>query len=166
VVFSDLDGTLLDHYTYSFKPAENALIKLKEESIPLVLCSSKTRAEIEVWQERLCIYDPIISENGGAIFLKNLEISGHKVIELGKPYKEIILSFRRLKKVLGNKIKGFSEMTDKELMEYAGLSFDDVVHAKKREYSEPFIFFGENKDLILLKDYIEELGLNLIKSTS
>ncbi|MDY6864207.1 MAG: HAD-IIB family hydrolase [Thermodesulfobacteriota bacterium] len=163
VVFSDLDGTLLDHYTYSFVKAEVALKKLKEASIPLVLCSSKTRAEIDIWQTRLSINDPIISENGGAIFLKNLKVDRYKVIELGMPYKEIVLNYKRLKQLLGDKIRGFSEMTEKELMEYTGLSFDEVVLAKKRDYSEPFLFTGDSKYLGLLKDYVRELGLNLNK---
>jgi HAD superfamily hydrolase (TIGR01484 family) len=46
LVFTDLDGTLLDHHTYSFEPALPALNSLKEKNIPLIICTSKTRAEI------------------------------------------------------------------------------------------------------------------------
>ena len=47
VIFSDLDGTLLDHQTYSPAPARPALEALRARAIPLVLCTSKTRAEVE-----------------------------------------------------------------------------------------------------------------------
>ena len=46
VVFSDLDGTLLDHSTYSWKAAAPALAALRDRGIPLILASSKTSAEI------------------------------------------------------------------------------------------------------------------------
>ncbi len=46
IVFSDLDGTLLDHRTYDYTPALPALASLQEKQIPLVFCTSKTAAEI------------------------------------------------------------------------------------------------------------------------
>ena len=79
------------------------------------------------------------------------------------PYKEVILCFKKLKGILGNKIKGFSEMTEEEIIKYTNLSAFEVAFAKKREYSEAFIFFGNKSDLILLENYIKDSGLNLIK---
>ena len=69
VVFTDLDGCLLDHDSYSFAPAAEALAVLAAQGIPLVLCSSKTRAEIEMLQQDLGVAHPFVSENGGALFL-------------------------------------------------------------------------------------------------
>ena len=53
VLFSDLDGTLLDAQTYSFEAAREALEVLHERDVPLVLVSSKTRLEIEPIRVRL-----------------------------------------------------------------------------------------------------------------
>jgi predicted mannosyl-3-phosphoglycerate phosphatase (HAD superfamily) len=47
LVVSDLDGTLLDHTTYAFDAARAALERLRDARVPLVLCTSKTRAEVE-----------------------------------------------------------------------------------------------------------------------
>ena len=69
IIFTDLDGTLLHPKTYSFKAAIPALRLIKEKEIPLILCSSKTRAEIEVYRRRLDNKHPFISENGGGIFV-------------------------------------------------------------------------------------------------
>ena len=69
VVFTDLDGALLDYETYSFSAASEALELLRRHEIPVVLCSSKTHAEIEHIQLDLRLRHPFISENGGAIFL-------------------------------------------------------------------------------------------------
>jgi len=68
VVFTDIDGTIVDE-NYSYKGALPALKLLKRKKIPLVFCTSKTRAEIEVYRDELGIKDPFISENGGAIFI-------------------------------------------------------------------------------------------------
>jgi len=69
VVISDLDGTLLDPESYSFDAALPALELLRAKGIPLVLCSSKTRREIEVYRQRLGNREPFIFENGGGICL-------------------------------------------------------------------------------------------------
>ncbi len=68
-VFTDLDGTLLDQTTYSFDEALPALHLLRTKKIPLIFCSSKTSGEIKRLQKQLCLCQPFISENGGAIFI-------------------------------------------------------------------------------------------------
>ena len=69
VIFTDLDGTLLDAADYSYAEAQPALGQVAESGTPLVLCSSKTRAELEVYRKRLANAHPFISENGGGIFI-------------------------------------------------------------------------------------------------
>ena len=69
VIFSDLDGCLLDRQTYSFEPAQAALRLIKGKIIPLILVSSKTRVEIEEYRRRLKNDHPFVSENGGAVFI-------------------------------------------------------------------------------------------------
>jgi len=69
IIVTDLDGTLLDANTYSFEPAIPALHLLKEKDIPLIICSSKTRKEIEHYRKKLDNHHPFISENGGGIFI-------------------------------------------------------------------------------------------------
>jgi mannosyl-3-phosphoglycerate phosphatase len=172
IIFSDLDGTLLDHNTYSFDAATEALKRIRERGIPLVLCSSKTRAEIEIWRERLDNNAPFISENGGAVFIPDAKIrkdrnytnkESYQVIELGIRYVELIKQFKNLKDKFGNKIKGFSEMEVGELIDLTGLSKEDAVLAKKREYSEPFLFKGTKDDKIELEKTTRRLNLNLTK---
>jgi hypothetical protein len=68
VVFTDLDGTLLDHDTYGWEEALPALERCKRLLIPIVLVSSKTRAEMDQLRIKLSISAPFISENGGGIF--------------------------------------------------------------------------------------------------
>jgi len=69
IVFTDLDGTLLRHEDYDWSPASAAIAELKRRNVPLVIATSKTRAEIEYLRERIGNQDPFISENGGALYI-------------------------------------------------------------------------------------------------
>lgn len=44
VVYTDLDGSLLDHHSYSFEPAQTMLMHLAARGIPLIPCTSKPAA--------------------------------------------------------------------------------------------------------------------------
>ncbi|MGZ3539253.1 MAG: HAD-IIB family hydrolase, partial [Thermodesulfobacteriota bacterium] len=111
VIFTDLDGTLLDRDTYSFEPAQPALHLILQRNIPLVLSSSKTRAEIELYRRKLENGHPFISENGGAIFIPkdyfsfqypyNRETDGFFVLELGTFYLHIIEVLESIKRETG-----------------------------------------------------------------
>ena len=68
IIFTDLDGTLLDK-KYSYESALPALALIESHKIPLVLCSSKTRSEIEFYRTKLNNDHPFICENGGGIFI-------------------------------------------------------------------------------------------------
>ncbi len=69
IIVTDLDGTLLHPRTYSFEEARPALELIRQKQIPLVLCSSKTRAEIEVYRKRLDNAIPLFPRTaGGYIF--------------------------------------------------------------------------------------------------
>ena len=69
IVFSDIDGTLVDFSNYSLDLSITAVKYLQEKHVPLVLCSSKTRTEIELCRRKIACDDPFIAENGGGIYI-------------------------------------------------------------------------------------------------
>lgn len=172
VIFSDLDGTLLDRVTYSFSPAEPALHLLRLKNIPLILTSSKTRVEIEIYRKKLENDHPFISENGGAIFVPkgyfsfpfpyDRELEKYFVLELGTFYLLIIEVLNSIKKETGIPIRGFFDLTEDELISHCGLSLDEAELAKRREYDEPFLTEGGEKEIEVVKKKIEEKGLNYV----
>jgi mannosyl-3-phosphoglycerate phosphatase len=172
VIFTDLDGTLLDRDTYSFEPAQPALLLIREKEIPLILSSSKTRAEIELYRRRLENGHPFISENGGAVFipkdyfsfqfLYDRETGWFFVLELGTFYPQIIEALESIKRETGILIKGFSDLTEKEISSFCGLNLDEAILAKRREYDEPFLIEGGEKDVDIIKRKIEEKGMSYI----
>ena len=69
-MFCDLDDTLFEPHAFSVDAsARRALNRLEREQLPLVFCSSKTRAEIELIQQELGINHPFVCENGAAVFV-------------------------------------------------------------------------------------------------
>jgi len=154
LLVSDLDGTLIDARTYSFHQAQPALTALREGGVPLILCTSKTRAEVELWRERLEINHPFIVENGGALYIPRgyfpFEIDttvrrdGYDVIEFGAPYSELVQCLRHASEVAGCKVFGFSDMSVAEICLRTFLPIRQAEFAKKREYDEPFEMVGSN----------------------
>ncbi len=160
MVFSDLDGTLLDEDTYSFDEAREALSFLKGRDIPVILCSSKTRAEMEVYRRRMALCDyPFIPENGGAIFIP--EGKGYRIIELGKPYKLILEVLAEARRSLRVPIRGFYDMSPEEISKICGLPLEEAILAKEREYSEPIVVSDENVGPLEL--FLRERGFSLTK---
>lgn len=170
IIFTDLDGSLLHPKTYSFEEARPALNLMRKKGIPLILCSSKTRAEMEVYRERLGNNHPFISENGGGIFIPkdyfksvgkgvpSVCSSRYDIIAIGTPYQEIRETFIDLRQRLNARVKGFGDMTAREITAISGLTAEEANLAKQRDFGEPFIFEGDTDNSFLKA--IEERGLH------
>ena len=92
LVFSDLDGTLLDSHSYDWQPAAPWLSRLREANVPVILCSSKTSAEMLYLQKTLGLQGlPLIAENGAVIQLAEQwqDIDGFPRIISGISHGEI-----------------------------------------------------------------------------
>ena len=183
LIFTDLDGTLIDHDTYDFKEAQPALDQLRSRSIPVIICSSKTRAEIEICRLRMGLSYPFIVENGGAIFIPShtLDLSSpppsrgrvwvevkfvkrgpYHVVELGVPYAHLCTIWKEIKKK-NFRMKGFSEMTIEEIAACTGLPLEEASLAARREYSEPFIFSDTSAQFRLLESLLQKRGLRITR---
>ncbi len=159
IIFTDLDGTLLDPEGHSYDAARPALALIGDMGIPLVLVTSKTRAEVEVWRERLDNHDPFIVENGGALYMPRtclpftLQASAcddrYAVIEFGSPYPELVETLRAASLESGCRTIGFHDMSTQEISSRCGLSRDQAVLAKQREYDEPFEILDPGAEQLL-----------------
>jgi mannosyl-3-phosphoglycerate phosphatase len=158
LIFTDLDGTLLDHDTYDFSPARPALAALREAQIPLILCSSKTFAEMKYWCETLEANHPFISENGGAIFIprnyfnQSLETAaereGYSLILTGASYSTLRAALVELAKQTYLPLVGFGDLTVEQIIARTGLTPEQAGMAKIRDADEPFFIdrdFGDEE---------------------
>jgi mannosyl-3-phosphoglycerate phosphatase len=124
------------------------LRELASEEVSVVLCSSKTRAELEQIQRELGIRHPFICENGGALFIPPAyvdvavpdarEIAGYQVVEFGRPYAEVVDALRRTADQTAIEIVGFSDMSVDEVAHECHVTPLHARLAKLREYDEPF----------------------------
>lgn len=161
LIFTDLDGSLLDHHTYSWAPALEALTLIKEQHIPLVLCSSKTLAELEPIAQALQTDAPLIGENGAVIAYR--EDGEEKVRTFGTSYSAITQYAHELRQTFGFEFIGFSDMSIAEVMQYTELGETAAIAAKKRQASEPLLWQDSEAQLKLFQRELEKRDLILTK---
>jgi mannosyl-3-phosphoglycerate phosphatase family protein len=171
IVITDLDGTLLDQRTYSYEQSLPAIKKLRERQIPLILCSSKTVAEItRLWRE-LRLAHPFICESGGAIYLPRnyfpFPIAAVKprslfdVIEFGADVLDLRAALRQAACRCAVQVKSFGTMTLDEIVFRTGLTMDQAIYARQREYDEPFFIEAGDEESLLTA--LQESGFAITK---
>jgi mannosyl-3-phosphoglycerate phosphatase len=156
VLFTDLDGTLLDADTYLFDAARPALEALKRAGIPVVVATSKTRAETGPILKSLGLDGPAIVENGGAI----VERDG-RVVPLGPTAATLLRGYAFLKERANGSLRGFHEMSDAELSAETRLSSEEAARARKREFDLPFSVMGTEPQEEMLVREAKKLGLTV-----
>ncbi len=154
IVFTDLDGTLLDYYTYSYEHSREGMELLKERSVPLIFCTSKSYAEVIYFREKTGNTSPFIVENGGAIYIPGgqaapfrravrpgqFRTSGkYAVLRLGTDYRQLRRTFGQIKREFRGRVVGFGDMSVQEVATYLNLPIRLAAMAKERRYDEPFI---------------------------
>ena len=149
IVFTDLDGTLLDRETYSWEPARGVIERLIAVGIPWLFVTSKTRAETEVWRARTGNRHPFIVENGAAAVIEAgyfahrtpgaIVQAGCEILEWGTRYATLVSGLKEASEASGCRVRGFHDMAVEEVAEATALALDDAALAKQREYDEPFV---------------------------
>lgn len=149
IIFTDLDGTLLDHDNYSFDQASVALEQIKQLGIPLILNSSKTFAEMQVIQQQLGICQPVICENGAAVYIPSMtsvdaaneEINWHSEI-FAEPREKIIKILNYLREQFNYEFIGFNDCDTQGIADLTGLDYASAERAAQRSFSEPLLWQG------------------------
>lgn len=166
VVFSDLDGTVLDGATYSPDRSLAQIQRLKESRIPLVFCSSKTRAEMERIRRGLGVTDPFVVENGSAILLDGgyfpfevgEEDRGLRRVEMAERLATVMPRLEAALAAAGVEYRTFAEMSPEEVSEDSGLTIEQARDARKREYTMS-LKFSRREELLRASSAILESGL-------
>ncbi|WP_459943077.1 MULTISPECIES: HAD-IIB family hydrolase [Deferrisoma] len=174
LVFSDLDGTLLDHHTYRWDAALPALTELRKAGAVLVLCSSKTRAEMEELQRELGVEGPLIVENGGAVVLTGRSpwerafpdrLGARPAKVFGAPYPVLREALGELRRAIGADLKGFGDLSVEEVARVTGLTAERAARARAREFDEPFLWEPEPSEgeVSRAQAFLAQRGLQLTR---
>ncbi|MBI4002836.1 MAG: HAD-IIB family hydrolase [Nitrospira defluvii] len=153
IIFTDLDGSLLDASNYSFDAAKDALSAIHRLGAALILVSSKTRSEMEPLRLRLNHLHPFIVENGGALCIPkgyfpfpiddSTPNGEYDVVAIGAPYATLRAALKEIGQALGCRLQGFGDLSVEEVAQLTGLSSADALLATRREYDEPFVVVGD-----------------------
>ncbi|UZE97111.1 HAD-IIB family hydrolase [Alkalimarinus alittae] len=177
IVVSDLDGTLLDHFDYSFSAALPALASLKQRDIPLIINTSKTYTEVEGIKTELAVETPCIVENGSAVYLPkstwptlggqlsdDLLLIGDQYVKiLGEPRAKILTILQRIKHQNDYLFEGFSDFTPEALAMLTGLSQECAIQALNRHFSEPILWHDSEERYLDFVTEVERNGLMLLR---
>ena len=136
-VVSDVDGTLMDH-SYDLTPAKETIKFLQDLSIPVILCTSKTAAEVKVIRNQLNLTDPYIVENGAAIYGETLSRVDGEII-LGEKYEILEDILKSISKEIKLDLQPLNNLSDKEATELTGLKGHSLALMRDRHWSMPFL---------------------------
>ncbi|WKN43223.1 HAD-IIB family hydrolase [Tunicatimonas pelagia] len=156
VVFTDLDGTLLNFQDYSYQTVEPLVHQLRQGKIPVVFCSSKTKAEQQHYRKALHNADPFIVENGSAIFVPEgyfsfsvadklsaqhqvvLE-SDFEVIVLGEKFSTVRAGIEQARQEIDVQLWGYADLSLAEIQEIIQLDKEFAQRAATRDFSETLL---------------------------
>jgi mannosyl-3-phosphoglycerate phosphatase family protein len=153
VIFTSVEGALLDSGLQSWAPAADALDEISRRRIPLILATHGTRAELEPFRRKIEHRHPFITEGGGGLFLPDgyfsLALAGaaragrYFCVPFGKPYATATEALAEIAAEARASVVGYSQMSARELAQNTGASLRDAELARQREFSERFFFVGD-----------------------
>ena len=173
LIFTDLDGTLLDHYNYKTEDAEETITNLKFHDIAIIPNSSKTCSEILVIRDQLNLSSPFIIENGAAVYIPvdyfnqqppETELIGDfwvKSFCQNKAHWLDLLAKEATK--FQENYQGFSQLSVQQLATLTGLSNEQASQAKERKYGEPLNWLGSKQTKDNFIKHMQELGANVLQ---
>lgn len=161
-VITDLDGCLLDARTYGIAPARAALRLLRRRGVPLVLCTSKTLAEVRALFRTLGGCHLCVVEDGGGLFVPaglapTVRLAAARrrrdgrLVPLAVSYPAVRRAFALLRHRTRGAVRGFGDCSVAEVAALTGLAPAAAGQARRREFDEPFVFEREEsrfRDLV------------------
>lgn len=157
VLFTDLDGTLLDHHDYRPGPALAAVERLRARGVAVVPVTSKTGAELAPLVRELGLRDGWVAENGAQI-----QWPGHERPTVhGVPYDQVRQGLAAAAAAAEVTVRGFGDMTNDEVSELTGLEPAAARAARSRGYTESFVVLRGDVGALLRE--LQRRGLRAVR---
>lgn len=173
LIFTDLDGSLLNHDDYNYTAAKPLLASLAAGKIPVIPTTSKTYSELSQLRQNLNNAHPFIVENGAAIYIPNgyfdtqptdtITKGSYWVKEYVKPrahWQQILAS---LPIEFKDAYTSFAEAGVQGIIEMTGLDTNAACMASEREYGEPIKWQADDALLKKFISLLESQGVNILK---
>ena len=166
LIFTDLDGSLLNHNNFEFREIKDFILKCIKNGIKIIPNTSKTKSEIQVFLDQLGHNLPFVVENGAAIhnldlvhpkfkFRNNALVFSRSVSKILKLFeKSIPIEFQK-------RCFFLKDMSSKEQMKILGLNKKYLPFALNREYSMPLVFDGSKELVNEFTFILKKIGMKL-----
>lgn len=163
LLFTDLDGTLLNKDSFDYTDASILLRNCIKEGIKIIPNSSKTELELKEFCKDASLPFVFICENGACIHgLDKINNKLKKKIILSRTKDEVFKSFiSKVDKNLNELCCFIHNLPLEEQIKILGLPKDKISNALNRKYSIPLIFKGGIKDRKKLNEQVKSLNLKM-----
>ncbi len=162
LLFTDVDGCLVNKHDYSYVDALPALERLRGQRVPVVLCSSKTAAELSVLADELRLQEtPLICENGTRILWRGKMFGGERSTVCGVPRGEVLNVLQELKSRF--QFRSFADLGLDGVMQTTDLPREAAARAMDREGTEPLLWDEDEAQIDSFRQALEEHGLTLTR---
>ncbi len=154
-VLTSIDGCLLDLETNSYGAARQALAALERRSIPLILISQRTRAEVEPLRTQLQSEHPFICEDGMGLYLPEsyfpssilddswISQPPYMLQRFGLGYDRLRQILKEVRAQLRADLLGYGDWTAVELAMAMGITAAEAQRMQQRQLSEVFGYTGD-----------------------
>lgn len=166
IIMTDLDGTLLDHYSYSFEPAKGVLDYLESQHVPLIANTSKTFAELVHIRKEINNHFPFVVENGAAIYIPQklfpacpqgcTDEGPYWRFQLSRSREHWLELIHQVKSRYQSLYTPFHSLSDEQIAKLTGLSIEEAHRAAQRQFGEPLLWHGDREDK---EDFIQEVKM-------
>jgi mannosyl-3-phosphoglycerate phosphatase len=174
IVYTDLDGTLLDHDSYDWSPAAEMLSRLGALGVPVVIVTSKTRPEVLALREAIGNAHPFIVENGAVTLIPEGYFDGDRIAasDAGAPLavhragparSQLLAVVTALREREGFRFRTFTELGSDTVAALTGLPPAAAALANRREGSEPLLWEDSEAALRVMREALEDRGLACVR---
>ncbi|MCG9734729.1 HAD-IIB family hydrolase [Pseudoalteromonas shioyasakiensis] len=172
LIFTDLDGTLLDHDSYECEVIKPFLAKLNDTGVNVIFNTSKTFAEVTDIQKGLDHHQPFIVENGAAVYIPKDyfkvkpigcdEYKGYWRFAMTQSTDKLHEDLKQYAIQFSHCVRLFSQFSAQEIAELTGLPVDKSELALQRQYSDPVCFSGSDEEKQGLIDAMSQAGYEVL----
>ena len=172
IIFTDLDGTLLDHHDYSLTPAKPILKRMADANVHVIPNTSKTFAEVSLFCQQHQFKTPFICENGAAVFIPlnlfpqkpkgTLVYNGYWMKAFTHPRQYWLNLLSQQSGRYQFCYENFNAMSIERLVELTGLTPEDALRAQRRDFGEPLYWVGSNEEKNAFVDLFTDKGANVV----
>jgi len=175
LIFTNLEGALIDGDRNDWKQARSALSLAREKRIPVISVSNQTFEESIELQKEMSLNYPFIFEGGAGIAFpkKNFnkpakyysdEQSGYWICALSTSYANIRLELLNLRRNEKYQFLGFGDMKVEKIANLEGCSLAMAEMAKNRRHSEPIIWKDGAKEFDKFIEATTKLNLTVTRA--